>query len=269
MEDQSARDRYYLELFTSAVEKCANYRPALGQGRAGGVSLEEFQRLYSADPFYAWIGLNSPLMYAAHKAAGGMTSIYRQIGIGCERIFQAILRDRLGLTTGQVAWAYQAIGPNDKSVTRKLDGRINITDVADPGARERVEKWFGEVAAKLLVTSDVLPTLVGAVFEVRQGYKSMDSKRQGGDISNASSAYLNRYIPVLLLVSTQIDTALVDRYTRERWLILTGAVDGPTTSSTYAFCREVLGYDWAAFFERNASSIKETVTQVLSTLLRA
>jgi hypothetical protein len=34
--------------------------------------------MYGADPFCSWVGLDSPLMYAAHKAAGGMTSVYRQ-----------------------------------------------------------------------------------------------------------------------------------------------------------------------------------------------
>lgn len=29
------------------------------------------------------------MMYAAHKAAGGMTSVYRQIGIECERLYSA------------------------------------------------------------------------------------------------------------------------------------------------------------------------------------
>jgi hypothetical protein len=40
--------------------------------------------MYGADPFYHWVGLDSQLMYAAHKVAGGMTSIYRHLGIGCQ-----------------------------------------------------------------------------------------------------------------------------------------------------------------------------------------
>lgn len=34
-------------------------------------------------------------MYAAHKAAGGMTSVYRQIGIGCERLFRKLVSAEL------------------------------------------------------------------------------------------------------------------------------------------------------------------------------
>lgn len=106
-EDQDTHDARYLDLFTAAVMKSATYRPALGQGRTGGVSLDEFQEIYGDDPFYHWVGLDSPLMYAAHKAAGGMTSIYRQVGIGCERIFRAVLCDSLGLTIQQASWEYE------------------------------------------------------------------------------------------------------------------------------------------------------------------
>ncbi|MCX6277959.1 MAG: hypothetical protein NT004_07665 [Bacteroidetes bacterium] len=77
-----------------------------------GVSLSGFLKLYGSDPFYSWIGLDSSLMYAAHKAAGGMTSV-RQT-------------------------------PKN-----------------------------------------------GVVFEVRQGYKSKDSKRQNADIDNATVAWAN------------------------------------------------------------------------------
>lgn len=87
-------DETYLELVRGALRVCLNYKPSCGQGRIGGVTLEEFQRLYREDEFYSWFGLDSPLVYAAHKAAGGMTSIYRQIGISCQILFQRVLQTR-------------------------------------------------------------------------------------------------------------------------------------------------------------------------------
>ena len=39
--------------------------------------------------------------------------------------------------------------------------------------------------------------------------------------------------------------------------------------STYAFTREVLGYDLAAFFERNASQLRAELDRVLQSLLKA
>src|SRR5690242_4453830 len=92
------RDEQYFMLLARALRTSAEYKPVLGQGKKGGVTLEQFQTIYRADPFYSWVGLDSSLMYAAHKAAGGMTSIYRQIGIGCEAIFRRLLQDSLGLS---------------------------------------------------------------------------------------------------------------------------------------------------------------------------
>jgi hypothetical protein len=103
---------------------------------------------------------------------------------------------------------------------------------------------------------------------VRQGYKSKDSKRQNADISNASNAYANLYLPVLFLLSLQIDGDVALRYTTAQWLLLTGTVDGAPTESAYGFCRHVVGYDLAAFFDRNSRRIKAELEKVLSVLLK-
>lgn len=92
------KDKPYLDILLEALNVCKNYKPKLGQGGKKGYSLKEFREIYHGDPFYSWIGLDNPLMYAAHKAAGGMTSIYRQIGIGCEKVFRAVLQDTLNLS---------------------------------------------------------------------------------------------------------------------------------------------------------------------------
>ena len=107
-----------------------------------------------------------------------------------------------------------------------------------------------------------------AVFEVRQGYKSNDAKRQNADVSNAANAFAYRYLPFMLLLSVQIPDNLAERYTRARWLILRGTVSGSTMESTYAFCRDVLGYDLAAFFRRNSAAIKTETLAVFEGLLR-
>lgn len=39
-------------------------------GGSDEVNLERFTALYGADPLYHWVGLDSPLMFAAHNAAG-------------------------------------------------------------------------------------------------------------------------------------------------------------------------------------------------------
>lgn len=260
-------DRYY-ELLARAIRVCARYKPKFGQG-GNGLDLAEFKVMYGSDPFYAWVGLDSPLMYAAHKAAGGMTSIYRQLGIGTQWILGAVLQDTLGLSPEEATWTYQVPSARGGVRSLSLDGRIEVGHIKYADARIRCSAWLTDVMAKLLLHPDLAQDIRGAVFEARQGYKSKDSKRQNADISNASNAYTNLYVPVLLLFSTQIDGEVAARYAEAQWLILSGTTRGTVLDSTYAFCREVLGYDLAAFFQRNSPRIKSELETVLSTLLEA
>lgn len=261
-------ERYYL-LFTTAIRKCLAYKPKFGKGRSSGLVVREFRALYEADPFYHWIGLDSPLMYAAHKAAGGMTSVYRQIGIGSQWIFYQILQDQLGLSPIQATWSYTVEGTRGKQRTLSLDGRIDIADVANLAARSRIQAWLSEVAKEIGLPNETLANIKGVVFEARQGYKSKDSKRQNADIANAAKAYAHLYIPAILLFSTQIDSDVAHRYRDAMWLMLTGSVHGPATGSTYSFCRDIIGYDLADFFARYSPKIKSEVEDVLKTLLSA
>ena len=132
-----------------------------------------------------------------------------------------------------------------------------------------VYAWLQEGASQANVASEVAAVLKGAVFEVRQGYKSKDSKRQNADIANAAKAYAYLYLPVLILFSTQIDADVAHRYQETMWLLLTGTLVGSATVSTYSFCREVIGYDLADFLQRSSSRIKAEVEAVLQTLLSA
>ena len=260
-------DERYFELLAGALRVCAEYRPKFGKGRAGGLSLEQFYEMYGADPFYHWVGLDSPLMYAAHKAAGGMTSIYRQLGIGSQWVFSAVLQDTLRLSPEEASWTYQVPTASGGVRSLSLDGRIALNDISDATARRRVDSWLDGVMTKLLLRAELREQISGVVFEARQGYKSKDSKRQNADISNASNAYANLYIPILLLFSTQIDSDVAARYAQAQWLLLSGTVSGSAMDSTYVFCREVLGYDLAGFYERNSPRLKAELEGILITLL--
>jgi hypothetical protein len=262
-------DEEYFEIMAGALRVCAEYKPMFGQGRTGGLTLEQFRKMYGADPFYSWIGLDSPMMYAAHKAAGGMTSIYRQIGIGGQWVFNKMLQHTLGLSSVQANWIYEVPSTNGKTRKLSLDGRVELADVADKGKRERVKAWMDQCLKHLKIdpTHDNAPKK-GVVFEVRQGYKSKDSKRQNADIANAAHAYVTGYMPSVVLLSLQIDGDISTRYTEARWLLLVGTNSGTPIDSTYAFCREVLGYDLAGFFERNSKRLKKELDLVLEMLLR-
>lgn len=262
-------DARYLSLVIDPIRVCASYNPKFGQGnKGGGLSLAEFQTLYGSDPFYNWFGLSNPLMYAAHKAAGGMTSVYRQIGIGCERLFRTVLKDTLELQDEDVIWSYDIPLASGKTRTLSLDGRVPIDRIPNPEKRERVHNWMQESAEHIGIDAALFETLHGVVFEVRQGYKSKDAKRQNADIANAATAYTKAYLPCAVILSGQIDGDILLRYRAERWSVLTGSAGlvSPVIS-TYAFMNDVVGYDLAGFFERNSEALSHEVDTVLRALL--
>ncbi len=265
-------DSLYVETVLSPLRKCATYLPKMGG--VSEVDLHGFKSLYGSDPLYHWMGLDSPMMFAAHKAAGGMTSVYRQLGIGCERLFRLVLRNCLELNQSQVTWSYEVLPSTTKRVQNKevkarvlaLDGRIELRDVQNDEARSRVNEWVDNQRQRL----DITVPLRGAVFEVRQGYKSADSKRQNADLSNAAQALGHGYLPVLTIMSTQMNSVVHARYTTGNWSVLMGHIgQGDPNTSTYDFLTQVVGYDLAAFFERNASLLRSGVEDVLQKLLEA
>ncbi len=257
-----------MQILLERIAVCRAYKPKFGQG-GQGISLDEFQSLYGADPFYTWFGLDNPLMYAAHKAAGGITSVYRQIGIGGEELFRQLLQDHLGLTSEQVNWSYDITLNSGRSRTLTLDARIEPDHITNHQQRQVVVQWMQKAAAQLGLEKTVAGAMRGLVMEVRQGYKSKDSKRQNADMANAAEAYTQGYLPVLVVLSTQIDNDIVDRYERGKWLVLRGTMQGDDTFSTYAFARNVIGYDLAAFFQRNAGQLKSFTQSVMESLLKA
>jgi hypothetical protein len=154
--------------------------------------------------------------------------------------------------------------PKYKTLT--LDGRVEMSDVQSVPERERVQTWVDEQRAKLKISAP----LKGAVFEVRQGYKSADSKRQNGDIANATQALGDGYLPVLVLMSTQINKVVYERYLLNNWAVLLGTVGGgDSLRSTFDFSDMILGYDLAAFFERNTTELRGEVATILNQLLEA
>lgn len=262
-------DEKYLGIVLEPIRICAEYKPKFGQGnKGGGLSLNDFQNLYRNDPFYCWFGLDNPLMYAAHKAAGGMTSVYRQIGIGCEKLFRAILQDHLGLSDEGSNWSYEVTVAGGRTRKLSLDGRVILDEIQNPSVRGRFRRWMRASADLVHVDPDVFTTLKGTVFEVRQGYKSKDSKRQNADIANAATAYTKAYLPCAVILSTQIDSDILLRYRAQKWAILTGVTGASDPLiSTYDFLKDVVGFDLAGFFDRNQETLKDEISSVLGKLL--
>lgn len=192
-----------------------------------------------------------------------MTSVYRQIGTGCERLFRMVLCDTANYASEESArWSYEAQTKAGKTKTLSLDGRLELADIRNSAVKKRVEEWIKQYAASM----NVPDTLKGAVFEVRQGYKSKDSKRQNGDIDNMAVAYAYRYLPVITVFSSQIDNDIVLRYKNNKSAILVGNNSKNPMVSLYAFSKDVLGFDLAKFFKDNSPYIKKEMNKILEQL---
>jgi len=109
----------------------------------------QFREMYGGDPLYHWVGLDSDLMYAAHKAAGGMTSIYRQLGVGCERLLRQIIQDEYQLNDKQAAWSYTYDKGNGTLATHTLDLCIRTNDINNLTKRRRFRGWLNATAHRM------------------------------------------------------------------------------------------------------------------------
>jgi hypothetical protein len=99
-------------------------------------------------------------------------------------------------------WSYQVPAGDGETRTLKLDGRIELALIKDGTARQRIQQWLAQVFDALLIEDQaVREAISGAVFEVRQGYKSKDAKRQNADIINATNAYIHQYVPTLVSIN--------------------------------------------------------------------
>ena len=71
-----------------------------------------------------------------------------------------------------------------------------------------------------------------------------------------------------MILSGQIDGDVLLRYRAEKWSVMTGVVGASDPLiSTYDFMRDIVGYDLAAFFERNSATLREEIDTILITLL--
>lgn len=74
-------------------------------------------------------------------------------------------------------------------------------------------------------------------------------------------------LPVMMLASSQVNMAVRRRYHSSNLLVLIGSLSNDPTASTFAFYRDVIGYDLEDFFERYSGGIRSEVQAILVSLL--
>lgn len=265
----SKDDAFLVKTFLTPIRECYKYKPAFGLTNSeDGVSYDRFEKIFGDDPFYSWIGLAAPSVYAAHKAAGGLTSVYRQLGIGSERLFRAIINLSLGINEERIIWSYQYSSSPTKMGIHTLDACLRIDDL-NGNDRDRLFNWINGSIERIGTSNNKKSKLEGVVFEVRQGYKSADSKRQNADLRFGLNAYQNDMLPAFAIFSNQVSYPVIARYKADGMLVLTGLATDDPYESTFAFFKRVVGYDISGFFERNKEEIRTEVRGVVASLLVA
>lgn len=255
----------YVDEFLRPLRLCLNYKPAFGTSQ--GVDSLEFLDRFVEDFFYNAVGLAVHEMYVAHKAAGGITSFYRQLGIACEVLTRSVLIRELGLSAEQVKWNYTSPtgGTTDRTLT--LDARIAPSEIGDATRRATVEKWLVSAALSAGVEPEISKGLKGAVFEVRQGYKSADSKRQNADLSFGIHALKAGYLPCLLVFSGQVSQVVVARYRQQGLYVLLGCASSQANMDTRDFFRDVVGWDLVQWLSMQGPTIRKELSEILRYLL--
>ncbi|MGH9942816.1 MAG: hypothetical protein ACRD9R_10730 [Pyrinomonadaceae bacterium] len=195
-----------------------------------------------------------------------MTSIYRQLGVGCERLLRGIVTDKFATSDDDAKWSYDYEKEDGSSATHTLDIRIDVEALKKPEHKASIAAWLNQCSESLGLLPERARDLRGVVMEVRQGYKSADSKRQNADLRFCTRAYNENYLPAIVIVSSQVSAPVSRRYRASQLLVLTG-IRGTKTESTFSFYREVVGYDLAGFFERNSLKLRMEFGGTLQALL--
>lgn len=239
------RDEWYLSVLTDPVKATRHCEPLFGRRGQRGVDLDEFQSIYGADLFYRTCGLNDPAVYAAHRAASVMTSMYRQLGKGARQLIRAILCDSFGVTDDEATWKVR--GQDLGCVVRLRGDAGGAADIA-------LRDWLSGIDA----------SFGGVAIEVRQGMKTADARREHSYVeANAKSAVEQGLMPVLLLLSAQANEAAMDGYRAAGWQVLLGDTNGSIYDSSYGFIQFVTAFDLEDFLIQNHRRIDAEVGGVL------
>jgi hypothetical protein len=164
-----------------------------------------------------------------------------------------------------VSWSYEYRKTRTKTGRRALDAKIDASDL-NAKAREPFSQWLKDVRVRINRWAKGAQ-ITGAVFEVRQGYKSADSKRQLADMYFGDQALHEGLAPVFPILSTQVSEPVIQRYRSGGMLVLTGTLEDDPVSSTFAFVHQVVGYDLVGFFNRNSRVLRAEVTKTIAKLL--
>lgn len=71
-----------------------------------------------------------------------------------------------------------------------------------------------------------------------------------------------------MVFSNQIPEQIARRYTTAGWLILRGTTATDPLTSTFAFARDIMGFDLADLLSRSSAQLRRETEAILSGVLR-
>jgi len=220
------------------LTKILDYDPY--QNFPGVSDRSQFSALISKDPAFADLGLADERYIVARVGGNLVTSLHRKIGDMYEGLFQALLLFRFGLTPEQTK--YQAkVKIGNRVQLRSTDGMIPMDRLSTVELPRLDSRWKRSK---------------GLAFEVRSCYQIGDSKRIQADYDMALHLKAESLWPVMLVFcSTSLHSPII-RLSKS-WALFQG-------EETFAFLRDLTGFDLARFMHGNSEILRSIIEQALS-----
>jgi len=126
-----------------------------------------------------------------------MTSVYRQIGIGCQNLFRTILRDSFGLSDEDVTWSYEILLPTGRKRLLYLDGRVPLDRIPDKSKRDRFHEWMRESANEVGINPKGIrhPGRNGLRGSARLQEQGLEAPERRISANAATTIYQLGYLP--------------------------------------------------------------------------
>lgn len=160
----------------------------------------------------------------AHKyaftALGGrlITSLHRNFGDIIEMSVREIFKVKFDLD-GALAQMSLTLKSVEKRSTRTSDATIPF-DALEAHERSQIQSLHKHL---LNANHGDANKLKGISYEIRQCYKSNDSKRRTADIDMADLLLANKQLPVMLIFCSSSSPSIITDYRRlSKWIILEG-----------------------------------------------
>ena len=131
----------------------------------------------------------------------------------------------------------------------------------------KLTNWIGHASEAAGLAPEIALALRGAVFEIRQGYKSADSKRQNADIGFGTHALKEGYLPCVMVFSGQVSQTVVTRYKAQGLYVMLGSRNPLAHESTFDFFRNAVGWDLEEWMLTNQAALKTEIQSIVKHLL--